>query len=126
MEVITNMKHNFTTYMITAGAALAISAGMATAADEVHVSQTEAMHAATSKFEPEYPAIAKQLHLEGSVQVEAHINETGAVESVKPLTGNAVLMNAAVAAVKRWKFAPFTADGKPVRAVADMSFKFSM
>jgi len=45
---------------------------------------------------------------------------------VKPLTGNAVLMNAAVSAMKRWKFAPFTAEGKPVRAVADLSFKFTM
>jgi hypothetical protein len=31
-----------------------------------------------------------------------------------------------VAAMKRWKFTPFTADGKPVPAVADVSFKFSM
>ena len=120
------MKRNLKTYAITLFGALAISAGAALAADEVHVSQAEALKAATSKSEPEYPAIAKQLHLEGSVQVEAHITESGAVESVKPLTGNAVLMNAAMSAMKRWKFAPFTADGKPVRAVADVSFKFTM
>jgi protein TonB len=122
---MTNMK-NLKTYAITLAGALAISAGLALAADEVHVSQAEAMKAATSKSEPEYPAIAKQLHLEGSVQVEAHITEGGTVESVKPLTGNAVLMNAAVSAMKRWKFTPFTADGKPVKAVADLSFKFTM
>jgi len=123
---MTKMKRNLKTYAITVFGALAISAGAALAADEVHVSQAEALKAATSKSEPEYPAIAKQLHLEGSVQVEAHITESGAVESVKPLTGNAVLMNAAMSAMKRWKFAPFTADGKPVRAVADVSFKFTM
>jgi protein TonB len=123
---MTKMKRNLKTYAITLFGALAISAGAALAADEVHVSQSEAMKAATSKAEPSYPAIAKQLHLEGSVQVEAHITESGAVESVKPLTGNAVLMNAAVEAMKRWKFTPFTADGKPVRAVTDMSFKFTM
>lgn len=120
------MKRKLTTYTITILGALAISAGCAVAADEVHVSQDDAIRAATSKFEPEYPSIAKQLHLEGSVQVEAHITETGAVESVKPLTGNAVLMNAALVAMKRWKFTPFTAQGRPVRAVADLSFKFSM
>jgi protein TonB len=123
---MTKMKRKLTTYAITLFGALAISAGVALAGDEVHVSQAEAMKAATSKAEPEYPAIAKQLHLEGSVQVEAHITESGAVESVKPLTGNAVLMNAALSAMKRWKFTPFTADGKPVRAVADVSFKFTM
>ena len=120
------MKRKLTSYAIMLFGALAISASAALAADEVHVSQSEAMKAATSKAEPSYPAIAKQLHLEGSVQVEAHITESGAVESVKPLTGNAVLMNAAVEAMKRWKFTPFTANGKPVRAVADMSFKFTM
>jgi TonB family protein len=120
------MKRNLKIYAMTVFGALAISAGVAMAADEVHVSQSEAMRAATSKVEPEYPAIAKQLHLAGSVEVEAHISETGAVQSVKPLTGNAVLMNAAMAAMKRWKFTPFTADGKPVAAVADLSFKFSM
>ncbi len=120
------MKRNLKTYAITLIGALTISAGAALAAEEVHVSQAEAMKAATSKAEPAYPAIAKQLHLEGNVQVEAHITEAGTVESVKPLTGNAVLMNAAVEAMKRWKFTPFTADGKPVRAVADVSFKFTM
>lgn len=120
------MKRSLTNYTITAFGALAILAGSALAADEVRVTQSEAVKAATAKVEPEYPAIAKQLHLSGSVQVEAVIGESGEVESVKPLTGNAVLMNAAVAALKRWRFTPFTADGKPVRAVADMSFKFTL
>lgn len=120
------MKRNMKTFILAGFGALSLAAGIAMAADEVHVTQSEAIKAATAKVEPEYPAIAKQLHLAGSVQVEATIGENGAVEEVKPLTGNAVLMNAAVSALKRWKFTPFTADGKPVRAIADMSFKFSM
>jgi len=92
----------------------------------VHVSQSEAVKAAKEKVQPEYPAMAKQLHLEGTVQVEAHIGSSGTVEDVKPLTGNAVLMNAAVSALRKWKFTPFTADGKPTKAVADMSFSFKL
>lgn len=108
-------------------AALLFAAGFsADAQDTVHVTQDAALKAATAKYEPDYPPMAKQLHLEGTVQLEAHIGETGAVEGVKPVTGNAVLMNAAVAAVKRWKFTPFTADGKPVKAVADMTFRFKL
>jgi outer membrane biosynthesis protein TonB len=45
---------------------------------------------------------------------------------VKPLTGNAILMNAAVTALKKWKFSPFMADGKPSKAVADLSFRFKL
>jgi protein TonB len=105
---------------------LALVAGGTATAQEIHVTQSEAVKAAKDKFQPDYPAMAKQLHLEGAVQVQAHISESGAVDEVKPLTGNAVLMNAAVAALKKWKFTPFTADGKPTRAVADMSFNFKL
>jgi protein TonB len=103
-------------------------AGVSASAQDaaVHVTQAEAVKNAKERVEPEYPAMAKQLHLEGAVQLEAHIGENGSVEEVKPLTGNAVLMNAAVAAIKRWKFTPFLADGKPTKAVADMSFRFKL
>jgi TonB family protein len=105
---------------------LALLVGGSAMAQEIHVTQAEAVKAAKDRVQPDYPPMAKQLHLEGNVQVQAHISESGAVEEVKPLTGNAVLMNAAVAALKKWRFTPFTADGKPARAVADMSFSFKL
>jgi protein TonB len=109
-------------------AALALLTGLYASAQDgtVHVSQADAMKAAKEKIEPQYPAMAKQLHLEGAVQLEAHIGEDGGVDDVKPLTGNAILMNAAVAAIRKWKFTPFTSDGKPTKAVADMSFHFKL
>ena len=116
----------FQTSLVTAVALAFLTGIPACAQDTVHVTQAEAIKAAKEKTEPEYPAMAKQLHLEGAVQLEAHIGENGSVEEVKPLTGNAVLMNAAVAAIRKWKFTPFQADGKPVKAVADLSFKFKL
>jgi periplasmic protein TonB len=107
-------------------ASLALFAGMAFGQDTVHVTQADAIKAAREKVDPEYPAMAKQLHLEGAVQLEAHIGENGTVDDVKPLTGNAVLMKSAMMAVLKWKFTPFMADGKPVKAVADMSFRFKL
>jgi TonB family protein len=105
--------------------ALAAGNMMAQEAD-LKVTNAEAMKAVTTKVQPDYPVIAKQLHLEGAVEVEAHINESGSVDSVKPVTGNAVLANAAVAAMKNWKFTPFTAGGKAVKAVADLTFNFKL
>jgi protein TonB len=113
-------------FMTLAMAALLGGATLNAEDTVVHISQTEAVKAAKEKVQPEYPAMAKQLHLEGTVQVEAHIGSSGTVEEVKPLTGNAVLMNAAVTALKKWKFTPFTADGKPTKAVADLSFSFKL
>ena len=111
-----------------APAILALSAAGFLLAQEptVHLSQTEAMKAAKERPAPEYPPMAKQLHLEGEVQVQAHISETGAVEEVKPLTGNAVLAGAAVSAMRRWKFTPVVTDGKARKAVTEMSFSFKL
>jgi periplasmic protein TonB len=94
--------------------------------DARKVTQAEAMKQAVAKPQPDYPAIAKQLKLEGRVEIEASISEDGSVEGVKILNGNAVLTNAAAAAMKRWKFQPFTDSGKPVRAVATLTFTFKL
>ncbi len=91
-----------------------------------HLTQTEAMKQAIAKPQPDYPAIAKQLKLEGKVEVEASINEAGTVETVRILNGNAVLTNSAAAAMRRWKFQPFTESGKPVKALATLSFIFKL
>jgi len=89
------------------------------------VSEDEAKKAITSKVNPEYPAMARQMRLGGKVQVDAYIDTDGKVEKVQVINGNALLTSAAVSAVKRWKFSPFTTDGKAVRAVAGFSFNFA-
>lgn len=115
-------------FHLVASAILALSAAGSLLAQEatVHLTQAEAMKAAKERPAPEYPPMARQLHLEGEVQVEAHISESGNVEDVKPLTGNAVLANAAVQAMRRWKFTPVVTDGKARKVVTEMSFSFKL
>lgn len=91
---------------------------------DVHVSTAEAIQNAIERPNPEYAAIARQLKVVGKVEVEAVIAPDGSVESVKALTGNPLLSNAAVIAVKKWKFKPFTEKGEPARAIAVLSFEF--
>ena len=88
------------------------------------VTRAEAMSAATSKVQPEYPVSAKQLKVQGTVELEATVTESGAVESVSIVNGNPILTRAASDAVKKWKFTPFTADGKATKAVAPIQFSF--
>jgi len=90
------------------------------------VSLQESIAAIKSKTAPEYPAIAKQLKIEGEVTVEALVNETGAVERVDIVKGNPVLTRSAADAVKRWKFAPFEDGGKPCKALATLSLTFKL
>ena len=90
------------------------------------VSQAEAMQAATTKVQPEYPAMAKQLRIEGSVHLEAVVTDAGMVEKVNIKSGNPMLTKPAAEALKRWRFRPFTTGGKPVPALAEMSFNFKL
>ena len=68
--------------------------------------------------------MARQLKIEGAVELEAVVGETGAVEEVNIVSGNPILTKPAVEAVRKWKFAPFLQDGKPIRAGAPVTVVF--
>ena len=90
------------------------------------VTKAEGLNAVTNKVPPDYPPIAKQLKIEGSVELEAVVSENGAVEKVNIVSGNPVLTRPASDAVKKWKYSPFTSEGKPVKAVVPISLSFKM
>jgi len=106
---------------------LGLVAGVLAAQDAPKkVTKTEGLNAVTNKVPPEYPAIARQLKIEGAVELEVVVTETGMVEKVNIVSGNPVLTRPASDAVKKWKFAPFTAEGKTVRAVVPVTLSFKM
>jgi TonB family protein len=55
---------------------------------------------------PMYPAFARQLNLTGTVKIKAVVTADGQVKQVEVVGGHPLLVNAAVDAVKRWKYAP--------------------
>jgi protein TonB len=95
-----------------------------TASAEIRVSTADAMKAVTNKVQPTYSSVARQMKVAGKVEVEATVDESGNVETVKPVNGNPLLTQSAVSAVQKWKFTPFTADGKASKAVVTLSFDF--
>jgi TonB family protein len=90
------------------------------------LTKAEAVKAAVSKVNPDYPDVARQLKMQGMVQLEAVISEDGSVAEVRIVSGNPVLTKAASQAVKKWKFAPVTEDGKAVKAVAPVELSFKL
>src|ERR1035438_4602066 len=90
------------------------------------VSKAEGLSAVTNKVAPDYPPIAKQLKIEGAVELEAVVSETGVVEKVNIISGNPVLTRPAADAIKKWKFTPFTSDGKAVKALVPVGLSFKM
>ena len=91
----------------TIGAALLGLAATLAAEDPKRIPADEAMASIVEKVNPEYPPLARQLKLTGQVEVQATIEEDGAVGDVTAVSGNPVLARAVVDAVKKWKFKPF-------------------
>jgi len=106
---------------------LGLTAGVLPAEDTPKkVTKSEGLNAVTTKVPPEYPAVARQLKIEGAVELEVVVTEAGVVEKVNIVSGNPVLTRPASEAVKKWRFTPFTAEGKTVRAVVPVGMSFKM
>jgi protein TonB len=75
---------------------------------------------------PSYPQAAKQMHIQGTVQLQANIGKDGSVTSVKALSGEAVLSHAAIDAVKQWKYKPYTLNNEPVEIQTQITVNFKL
>lgn len=76
------------------------------------------------RIEPDYPESARRAHIQGSVVLETLIGANGRVQQVSPVSGNPQLADAAIAAVRQWRYKPFTVDGKkvPIRTQVIVTF----
>jgi TonB family protein len=67
-----------------------------------------------SQVLPDYPALAKQMHISGHVKIEATIAADGHVVSTKAVGGSPLLIDAAMDALKKWRFEPAPKDTSEV------------
>jgi TonB family protein len=76
---------------------------------------------------PMYPKEAKTAHIEGVVKVQFIITKTGEVAELQVLSGDPVLVPAAIEAVKKWRFAPCRVDGsEPVEIKTESLVSFTL
>ncbi len=77
------------------------------------------------KVDPKFPEEAKKSHIEGRVVIEATTNNDGDVVETKVLEGHPLLSEAAVAALKQWKYEPYYVKGRkrPVHFTVVMNFQ---
>lgn len=82
-------------------------------------------HAVESPL-PGYTEIAKRARLQGTVEVEVVVSESGRVSCARVSRLPLGLSRAAEAAALRWRFQPFARNGEPVRAVGRFSLHFGL
>lgn len=76
------------------------------------------------RVNPVYPPLAQMMRLSGVVRLRAIIGRDGAVERVEVLSGNAILAQAAVTAVRQWRYEPTRLDGQPVEVETSVTVTF--
>ena len=79
------------------------------------------------KVEPQYPEIARKARIQGVVILEAVITKEGSVEGVKVLRAlHPILDQAAVNAVKQWRYKPALLNNRPVKVYFTVTVKFTL
>jgi TonB family protein len=78
------------------------------------------------RVEPEYPEEARQRQIEGSVVVDVRMGRDGAVQAVNLVSGQTLLADAAIAAVKQWRFKPRMVKGQPVEMQTKVTLNFRL
>ncbi len=76
------------------------------------------------KVEPQYPAIAKQLHIEGTVVVKAFISREGVITRAEAESGQPLLVRAALDAVRQWRYRPYYLNHEPIEVATEITVNF--
>lgn len=76
------------------------------------------------KASPQYPALAREAGIEGTVVLHLLVGKDGRVKNVKVTRGVTGLNDAAVAAVKQWMFKPALSNNKPVAVWTEIEVRF--
>jgi protein TonB len=76
------------------------------------------------KVAPVYPMQAIPLRLEGDVVLQATIAENGHVRDLKIVRGHPMLTQAAMDAVRQWRYRPYELNGKPIAMKTTITINF--
>jgi protein TonB len=75
---------------------------------------------------PEYPPIAKGARIQGAVRLSAIIDKEGKIVELKVIGGHPMLVPAALAAIKQWRYRPTLQGGVPVEVATQITVNFRL
>jgi protein TonB len=92
----------------------------------VRVSQGVTQGLLIRKIQPNYPPLARQARIQGSVLLQAVISKDGAIENLRLISGHPMLAPAALEAVKQWRYKPYILNGEPVEVETQITVNFTL
>ena len=76
------------------------------------------------RVQPGYPTLARQVRVQGQVVLRAIISREGTIENLQVLSGHPMLVQAAVNAVRQWRYRPYVLNGEPVEVETQVTVNF--
>jgi len=78
------------------------------------------------QIRPNYPPLAKQARISGTVELKAIIAKDGTIQDLKVIRGHPLLVQAALDAVKQWIYQPTLLNGEPVEVETTVDVNFTL
>jgi len=78
------------------------------------------------KVTPQYPPLAKQARIQGTVRFNAVIGKDGAIQNLTLVSGHPLLVPSATDAVKQWVYKPTLLNGEPVDVITQIDVNFTL
>jgi protein TonB len=85
-----------------------------------HLSEAQLVH----RVEPVYPRMAVLAGLQGEVRLHAIISKDGTIQSLSVTSGQPILAQAALEAVRQWRYRPYLLNGKAVEVETLITVNF--
>jgi protein TonB len=79
-----------------------------------------------NRVQPVYPPLARQTRISGTVRLHAIIGKDGTVQQLEVLSGHPLLQQAALDAVRQWRYQPTLLNGDPVDVDTTIDVIFSL
>ena len=103
-----------------------VPGGKATGIAVVEISPQVAEGRLVHRVEPDYPEEARRQAIQGPVVLAVRTGRDGAVQDVNVVSGNSMLAEAAMAAVKQWRFKPRVVGGQAVEMESRVTLNFRL
>jgi protein TonB len=78
------------------------------------------------KVQPKYPKEARKQRVQGAVVLQALISKTGDIADLRVVSGDDLLVPAAIKAVEQWKYRPYLLQGKPIEVETQITMNFTL
>lgn len=93
---------------------------------KISISPDVATGMLVAKTQPVYPPIAKAARVAGTVVLRGTITRAGTLENLMVVSGHPFLQQAAVDAVKQWRYRPYLLEGRPVEVETTINVVFRL